>query len=56
MSAIVFCLACQQVLDISEYLHPAHPCTKQHRRGPNPNILHPKQPVLPQFGGDDDVA
>jgi len=53
MSAIVFCLKCNQVLDITEYLHPGHRCASQHR---HPST-RPKQPTIPLLGDDgDDVA
>lgn len=57
MSAIVFCLACEQVMDITEYLHPSHRCavrTPNPRRHPSSNIVHPRQ--MPLIGGDDHVA
>lgn len=28
MSAVVFCLACQRVMNITEYIHPAHDCVR----------------------------
>lgn len=54
MSAVVFCLVCSKVMDITEYLHPSHECavrTATPRRGPNPRLLHPNQPRL--IEGDD---
>ena len=55
MSAVVFCLVCQRVLDITEYLHPTHECAVRTatptRRGPNHRTLHPRQPKL--IEGDD---
>lgn len=54
MAAVVFCLACEKVMDITEYLHPSHECavrTATPRRGPNPRLLHPNQPRL--IEGDD---
>lgn len=56
MSAIVFCLTFQQVMDITEYLHPSHSCavrTPTPRRGPNPRILHPRQ--MPLIGDNNDT-
>lgn len=58
MSAVVFCLACQKVMDITEYLHPSHECavrssTPNPRRRPDPRILHPQQPRLID---EDDIA
>lgn len=29
MSAVVFCVACDKVMDITEYLHPSHECAAQ---------------------------
>lgn len=26
MSAVVFCLGCEKVMNVSEYLHPFHKC------------------------------
>jgi hypothetical protein len=51
MSAVVFCLACEQVMDITEYLHPSHKCAV---RTPTPRRV----PAVNQTkeGTDPDVA
>jgi hypothetical protein len=40
VSAVVFCLACEKVMDITQYLHPYHKCavrTATPRRVPAAN-------------------
>lgn len=49
MSAVVFCLACQKVMDITEYLHPAHKCAV---RTSTPRRVHAKH----HEGTDPDAA
>ena len=44
MSAVVFCLACERVMNITEYVHPAHACVrfednKLVKREPQPQLF-----------------
>lgn len=36
MTAIVFCLACEKVMNLSEYMHPVHRCTRLEKKHPKP--------------------
>lgn len=50
MTAIVFCLACQKVMNMDEYIHAGHRCVNtQHR----PNHLSPSQQRAWQYALDD---
>lgn len=36
MTAIVFCLACDRVMNLSEYLHPTHSCARLEKKHAKP--------------------
>ena len=50
MSAVVFCLACERVMNITEYIHPAHECVKFE------NNRFVKQEPQPKLFDRDDVS
>ncbi len=39
MTAIVFCLACEKVMNLSEYMHPVHRCTRLEKKQAKPVAL-----------------
>jgi len=48
MSAVVFCLNCQRVMNVNEYLHPAHQCVRL-----NDGRVVEREPQPQLFDGDD---
>jgi hypothetical protein len=47
-AAVVFCLACQRVMNITEYIHPGHRCVQFEE-----NKLVKREPQPQLFDGDD---